>query len=462
MTTKTAASTTNITQREDTNLSKLLRFGRRVTVVRLPPSQPFKAQVPVHSFMPNLGEPGGIVSHQAVDPESKEIFWQFRWISPDRVTGWSTVDLSKGIAKYQPQLIALRRKEPKELWLMTRHPKWMHLTRAGIDGKSLGSVAFYDIVGAAFSGNGRVLSLARADGTVFLGKIKEDINGWTDDPMTCLEDPQVFDLQLGTGGELYDCPLALDTAGEHVFLIAHCKATAVPEKKGKLPVHFEQRARLWLQRSPAPEQKRRTVACEVEEEVSDSSPGKLILMACAKGDSEDWALAVTCFEATEATVTAIAPGSSPLKHPPVSRGKSGGYFGTSSTPASTPSAFAKGPSGIFTGVVGHHVQVAGQSLRGTVIPPQPDPATPNPAPVVPNPRALTGVCLLSGGSTDTIADWYPGGVRVFELATSKGELRGRLVTHWQPEAGMRVLQVQALPSSVYIYITPEEKPVESS
>jgi hypothetical protein len=319
----------------------------------------------------------------------------------------------------------------------------VEVVRLNSSNKPADSTILHEVIGAAFSADGQTLALARANGTLYFGKMKQYIRNrvyLAKETATYLDDCQSFDLALGQlklklgsestsdlpkplGGELFNCQIALDSTGDNVFLIAHCSATE-KQDDGSIKL-LEQRARVWLTRNPA----NKRLRCKFS----------------AKGEYEDWALSVICHEPPVAASEALMESHSTSKRKMRPR--------KPAVPASAPAfpspggdVLGKGVSGIYSGLSNYHHQMGGSSMQGALIAPA----------VQPSPNALTGLLVLDA---TTIVDWHPAGIRVLSLEASKerAKLTASLLSQWAPEEGERILAVQDVQHChLYIYVASQK------
>jgi hypothetical protein len=422
----------NITEHEVRDFWGGSPSKREVRIVELPGSTAL--QLPLRSFLPNPDAAGGTLCYQLAETRTENVAWQFHHVSM-KPFGWSIREIGGGISPRAPTPIAVRPGDnQRALWFLSKHPEWMHLSLLTPDGGKEGSITFPKIVGAAFSGNGQVLALARSDGMIYVGKVNEKIKqGRYDACSSYLRDCQDFDLKLGKGGELHSCDFTLDFLGNNVFFIANCRAVHVqnpgdPDQRISL---LSQRARGWLKRN---------------------SSGKLALQSCANGPPEDWALSVTCFDPTRGKPAAVVP-PAPLRRVTGQKGTP-----TSAQPTSTPGALGSTVCGIFTGLSIGHVQMAADAQRGMSIVPKIKPPGAADQTAAKAPAALNGLCALDD---QTVVDWHFGEVRALDLQAcpEDGRILGNPLAQWSPAKDRRVLAVQDVNGThLYIYVAPAIQP----
>lgn len=430
----TTGLTNEISGRPLPDFSTCLPGGGNTTVVLIPPSPDH--QLPACEFLPNptsnLDEVGGIVTHRRASPKEDETIWQLRQLSLSPKGEWLSKGLDlEGASNQPPRLIGLR---PgclnKHSCLIIQHPPLslllpprLQLVRQNAFAKTVGSLTLHNVVGAAFSGNGQVIALARADGIIYVGKLKEgptyeDNRSYGAEEITnCLVDFQAYDLALGQDsngdpGKLSSCSFALDANGRNIFLIANCQAAE--QRQGGFFVLVSQRARVWLQRDKC----------------------KLSAVSCASGQDEDWALGVTCYDppVPEPVIEKRSPPAKGSRSLPKEAAPA-------PSPAPAPSALGEGPSGIFSGLRATHVQMGERAPKGAQISPE----------VENSPYVLTGLRVLD---PSTMIDWYPNGVRLLRPLGSETPtmLKDDLLASWRPNPGEQVLSVQVVRSNIYFFV----------
>jgi hypothetical protein len=397
---------------------------REVRVVRLPHST--GSLPPLRSFLPDRVTCGGITCRQLPDPGSGKVNWQLHHLlrGEDK---WTSGEVGNGLSHHAPTPIAIRPGSALgAMRLLSRHSQWMHMALFDRWGEREGTITFRNIVGAGFSGDGKLLVLASADGMIYMGKVNEHILEATyEDFGDYLQRCQTFNLRLGHGGELYSCEFALDFIGENVFLIGNCKATTLQDagKPYEKLVLVDKRVRVWLRGSPFNQH--------------------LSLRSCAIEPTENWALNVRCFDPTN---------PDPAEDQELSRKKPTGAGRGAPPPKRQPGALGEGVSAIFTGMSPTHVQMTGYASTGRlIVPDSKAPAEAGDAKDGP-PKVLNGAIVLD---PDTMVDWHSRGVRVLQLSSAADDkLSGRPIVTWKPDAG-RIIALQEVDRILYIYITPD-------